>query len=56
MTGGGPAYATQTLSVYIYNKGNALNLGYASAMAIFMAVLLALAAVPYLQRTFKEAA
>ncbi|MCR5291026.1 MAG: sugar ABC transporter permease [Treponema sp.] len=54
MTEGGPAYATQTLSVYIYNKGNALNLGYASTMAIALAILLSLVAVPYIRSTFKE--
>lgn len=54
MTEGGPAYSTQTLSVYIYNKGNALNLGYASAMAILMAVLLLFVAIPYLRMNFKE--
>ena len=31
MTEGGPAYATQTLSVYVFNKAQALNLGYSSA-------------------------
>lgn len=54
MTGGGPAYSTQTLSVYIFNKANALNLGYSSAMAIILALLLSLVAVPYLITTFKE--
>jgi multiple sugar transport system permease protein len=54
MTEGGPAYSTQTLSVYIFNKGNALNLGYASAMAILLAVLLLFASVPYLKMNFKE--
>lgn len=49
MTGGGPAYSTQTLSVYIFNKGNALNLGYASAMAILLAIVLLAAAIPYLK-------
>ena len=53
MTEGGPAYSTQTLSVYIYNKGNALNLGYASTMAILLALLLSLVAVPYVRSTFK---
>ena len=55
MTQGGPAYSTQTLSVYVYNKGNALNLGYSSAMAIFLAILLSLVAIPYLSATFKDA-
>jgi multiple sugar transport system permease protein len=54
MTEGGPAYSTQTLSVYIYNKGNSLNLGYSSSMAIFMAILLSMVAVPYLNATFRE--
>lgn len=54
MTEGGPAYSTQTLSVYIYNKGNFLNLGYSSSMAIFMAILLSMVAIPYLTATFKE--
>lgn len=54
MTEGGPAYATQTLSVYIYNKANVLDMGYASAMSIALAILLALVAVPYLVKTFRE--
>lgn len=53
MTEGGPAYSTQTLSVYIFNKGNALNLGYASAMALLLAVLLLFAVIPYLKMNFK---
>lgn len=54
MTEGGPAYSTQTLSVYIFNKGNVLNMGYASAMSLILTVLLSLAAVPYLMNKFKE--
>ena len=54
MTSGGPAYSTQTLSVYIYNQGNALNLGYASAMALLMTLLLLLVAIPYLKMNFRE--
>jgi multiple sugar transport system permease protein len=54
MTEGGPAYSTQTLSVYIYNKANALDLGYASAMALLMAVCLLVVAIPYLRMNFKE--
>ena len=53
MTEGGPAYSTQTLSVYVFNKANALNLGYASAMAILLALVLCSVAVPYLIFTFK---
>lgn len=54
LTEGGPAYATQTLSVYVFNKGNTLNLGYASTMAILLALSLAIVAVPYLKTLFKS--
>ena len=54
MTEGGPAYSTQTLSVYIYQKANALNLGYASAMAIILALCLLVVVVPYLKMNFSE--
>lgn len=54
MTGGGPAYSTQTLSVYVFQQGNALNMGSASAMSIVLALLLAFAAAPYLIHTFRE--
>ncbi len=54
MTEGGPAYATQTLSVYIYKKASALDMGYASAMAIMLMLILLLAAIPYLRNTFKD--
>ena len=54
MTAGGPAYATQTLSVYVYQKASVLNLGYASAMAVLMTLLMLVAAVPYLRSTFKD--
>ncbi len=54
MTGGGPAYSSQTLSVYIFNKANALDLGYASAMAILLALVLCSVAVPYLISTFRK--
>ena len=54
MTEGGPAYSTQTLSVYIFNKGNVLDLGYASAMALLMAALLLVVAIPYLKMNFRE--
>lgn len=56
MTSGGPAYSTQTLSVYIFNKANALDMGYASAMAILLALLLSVVAIPYLITTFREEA
>lgn len=49
MTGGGPSYSSQTLSVYIFNKANVLNLGYASAMALILMALLAFVAIPYIK-------
>lgn len=54
MTEGGPAYSTQTLSVYVFNKANALDLGYSSAMAILLALILCVVAVPYLIFTFRQ--
>ena len=54
MTGGGPAYATQTLSVYVYNEASSLNMGYASAMAIMLMLVLLLVAIPYLRTNFKD--
>ena len=54
MTEGGPAYATQTLSVYIFNEANTLDMGYASTMAILLALVLCSVAVPYLIMKFKE--
>lgn len=53
MTSGGPAYATQTLSVYCFNKGNVLDLGYSSAMAVILCIVLAGVAVPYMIAKFK---
>lgn len=53
MTAGGPAYATQTISVYVYQRAKVLNLGYASAVAVLMMVLLLSVAVPYLVTTFR---
>lgn len=54
MTEGGPAYSSQTLSVYIFNKGNSLNLGYASTMSVCLTILLSLVAVPYLKSMFRK--
>lgn len=54
MTGGGPAYATQTLSVYVYNKASSLDMGYASAMALMLMLVLLLVAIPYLRKTFRD--
>jgi len=54
MTGGGPAYSSQTLSVYVFNKANALNLGYSSAMSILLTLVLLMVAIPYLKNMFKS--
>lgn len=54
MTEGGPYYATQTLSVYIFNKGNSLNLGYSSTMSVLMTLLLLTVAIPYLKNLFSK--
>ena len=42
------------MSVYVYQKGNALDLGYASAMALILALCLLVVAIPYLRMNFKE--
>lgn len=54
MTAGGPAYATQTISVYIYQKATVLDLGYSSAMAVVMAVIMLIVVVPYLRSTLRK--
>ena len=54
LTEGGPAYSTQTLSVYVFNKGNALNLSYASTLAIMLALALAAVAALYLRNIFRS--
>lgn len=53
MTGGGPAYSSQTLSVYVFNKANSLNLGYSSTMSILLTLILLLVAIPYLKNMFR---
>ncbi|MBE3102448.1 MAG: sugar ABC transporter permease [Firmicutes bacterium] len=54
LTEGGPAYSTQTLSVFIFNKGNSLNLGYAATMSIMLTLMLLLIAILYLKNIFKN--
>ena len=54
MTAGGPANATQTIAVEVYQQAHVLNLGYASAIAIIMTVLMLCVAIPYLRSTFKN--
>ena len=53
MTEGGPAYSTQTLSVYIYKLASSLNMGYASALAIVLMLILLIVAIPYVKTTFE---
>jgi len=49
MTGGGPVRATQTINFYIHNVGfvRGLDIGYASAMAYLLVVVLTLCAIVY---------
>ena len=47
-------FGTLTMSVYVYQKGNALDLGYASAMALILALCLLVVAIPYLRMNVKE--
>lgn len=54
MTNGGPANATRTLSVYIYQEASNLNMGYASAMAILLMLLLLVVAIPYMRMSFSS--
>jgi multiple sugar transport system permease protein len=54
LTEGGPAYTTQTLSVYVFNKGNTLNLSYASTLAVMLALGLSAVAALYLRDIFRN--
>jgi ABC-type sugar transport system permease subunit len=47
LTAGGPAHATETVSIYVYNYGfRSFNLGYASAASYIMIfIMLGIAAV-----------
>ena len=49
MTGGGPVRATQTINYYIHNVGfvRSLDIGYASAMAYILVVVLTICAIIY---------
>jgi len=53
MTEGGPAYATQTLAVYIYQKAKAMNLGYSSTLAVLLMIILMCVAIPYMIYSFR---
>lgn len=54
LTGGGPAYSSQTLSVYIFNKAQNMNFGYSSAMAVVLTLCLLVVAIPYVRGMLKE--
>ena len=54
MTQGGPAYSTSTLSVYVYIKAMALDMGYASAMSVMLMILLAFVAILYVRAMFRR--
>jgi len=55
MTGGGPGYASQTLSVYAFTIAHgALDFGYASTLSILLTILLMSVAVFYLRSFFQE--
>lgn len=54
LTGGGPAYSSQTLSVYVFNKANMMNFGYAAAMSIVMTLCLLVVSIPYLKNMLRK--
>jgi multiple sugar transport system permease protein len=54
MTTGGPAYATQTIGIYVYHQARVLNLGYSSMLAVVMAVLMFVVVVPYMRNTLMK--
>lgn len=57
MTGGGPMNSTEVLSTYVYRYAfRTLNFGYASAMAIFMLLVMVLVSVVYLRASLKKEA
>jgi ABC-type sugar transport system permease subunit len=48
VTGGGPSGATRVLQLYLYETGWLyLRFGYASAVAVFMVTVLAIATIAY---------
>ena len=53
MTGGGPGYATQTLSIYTFTEAQSLNMGYASTLSLMLTFVLLTVAIPYLKGMFK---
>lgn len=56
MTGGGPGYTTHTLPLYAFLKAySAMEMGYAAALALWLAALLILVVWAYVRRTLGEA-
>ena len=54
MTGGGPGYSTHTLPVYSYIRAyKGLDFGYASAIAIFLTILLVVFVAGYVSKVLK---
>ena len=54
LTAGGPAYATQTIGIYVYHQARVLNLGYSSMLAVVMAVLMFIVVIPYMRTTLMK--
>jgi len=55
MTGGGPGYATETISMYIYREGfRYFNLGYAGAASLVMVLLVLGVSILYARRMWRE--
>ncbi len=55
MTGGGPGYSTETISMYIWREGfRYFNLGYAAAASLVMVVLVLGVGILYARRMWKE--
>ena len=55
MTGGGPGYATQNLSLLVYkNYFQFFDVAYASSIAVVLAAILLVLAVPYVRMTLKQ--
>lgn len=55
MTGGGPGFSTETISLYIFREGfRYFNLGYAAAASLVMVLLVLVISILYARRMWKE--
>jgi multiple sugar transport system permease protein len=55
MTGGGPGYSTQVLSLLTYKHYfQFFNISYAAAIAVMLAVVMLLISIPYLRITMRR--